>query len=174
MFVVLQSEDDGLYLAVPQAVQQPEVYGEGVPPLEDLRVKDNLWVYQFACVYLLSAFGCFYLFYFYLFYHFLFLCLVPEGAFDSAVLSYGLWELRWLWHRIICLPFVQFLPNKVPKLPLDGLLLLPLLKLPLPVVVSVLELGGSQVVSEPGVDGALLEVDPDFMALLYVAIGLDP
>lgn len=28
--------------------------------------------------------------------------------------------------------------------------------------------------SEPGVDGALLEVDPDFMALLYVAIGLDP
>jgi len=75
---------------------------------------------------------------------------------------------------MVHLPFVQFLPNKVPKFPLDGFLVLPLLKLPVPVVVSVLELGGSQVVSEPGVDGALLEVDPDFMALLYVAIGLDP
>jgi len=82
-----------------------------------------------------------------------------------------LWGLR---HRIICLPFVQFLPNKVPKLPLDGLLVLPLLELPLPVVVSVLELGGSQVVSEPGVDCALLEVDLYFVALLYVAVGLDP
>ena len=100
--------------------------------------------------------------------------MVPEGAFDSAVLSYGLWELRWLWHRIIYFPFVQFLPNKVPKLPLDGLLLLPLLKLPLPVVVSVFELGGSQVVSKLGVDGALLEVDLDFMALPYVAVGLNP
>lgn len=77
-------------------------------------------------------------------------------------------------HRIIYFPFVQFLPNKVPKLPLEGLLLLSLLKLPLPVVVSVLELGGSQVVSEPGVDGALLEVDLYFVALLYVAVGLDP
>jgi len=75
---------------------------------------------------------------------------------------------------MIYLPFVQFLPNKVPKLPLDGFLVLPLLKLPLPVVVSVLELGGSQVVSETGVDGTLLDGDLDFMALLYVAIGLDP
>ena len=77
-------------------------------------------------------------------------------------------------HRIIYFPFVQFLPNKVPKLPLEGLLLLSLLKLPLPVVVSVLELGGSQVESEPGVDGALLDGDLYFVALLYVAIGLDP
>lgn len=53
-------------------------------------------------------------------------------------------------------------------------MVLPLLELPLPVVVSVLELGGSQVVSEPGIDGALLKVDLGFMALLYVAIGLDP
>ena len=75
---------------------------------------------------------------------------------------------------MVCLPFVQFLPNKVPKLPLDGLLLLPLLKLPLPIVVSVFELGGSQVVPEPGVDGALLEIDLYFVAILNVAIGLDP
>jgi len=53
-------------------------------------------------------------------------------------------------------------------------LVLPLLELPLPVVVSVLELGGSQVVSEPGVDGALLDGDLGFMTLLYVAVGLDP
>lgn len=75
---------------------------------------------------------------------------------------------------MICLPFVQFLSNKVPKFPLDSFLVLPLLKLPLPVVVSILELGGSQVVSEPGVDGALLDGDPDFVALPCVAIGLDP
>lgn len=83
-------------------------------------------------------------------------------------------ELRWLWHWIIYFPFVQFLPNKVPKLPLEGLLLLSLLKLPLSIVVSVFELGGSQVVSEPGVDGALLEIDLYFVAILNVAIGFDP
>lgn len=77
-------------------------------------------------------------------------------------------------HRIIYFPFVQFLPNKVPKLPLEGLLLLSLLKLPLSIVVSVFELGGSQVVPEPGVDGALLEIDLYFVAILNVAIGLDP
>lgn len=53
-------------------------------------------------------------------------------------------------------------------------MLLSLLKLPLSIVASVFELGGSQVVPEPGVDGALLEIDLYFVAILNVAIGLDP